>query len=79
MTGSWIWMLSWEAIDQLVVLVTSWISPKGVLCKSDIRMSPTVPPIEASSTPSDTGSTANLGFGKLMSTEVEMESETESR
>jgi hypothetical protein len=39
----------------------------------------TVPPSATSSTPSDTGNTANLGRGKFMSTAVDKERETESR
>lgn len=39
----------------------------------------TVPPMDASSTPKVTGSTANLGRGKLTSTAVETDNVTESR
>jgi hypothetical protein len=39
----------------------------------------TVPPTEARATPSETGSTANLGLGKLMSKEVERDRDAESR
>jgi hypothetical protein len=39
----------------------------------------TVPPIDANCTPSETGKTANLGRGKLMSKEVEREREVVSR
>jgi hypothetical protein len=38
----------------------------------------TVPPIEASCTPSETGRTANLGLGKLISSDVESDSDVES-
>lgn len=39
----------------------------------------TVPPIDASCTPSETGKTANLGRGKFMSKEVERDREVVSK
>ena len=54
------------------------LDSKHVMEEGSMKSKLTVPPIEASSTPSETGKTANLGLGKLMSKEVDNESAAES-
>ena len=68
---------------KMLLLVPSWIMNlqaqlNGELLYQTLRSTLTVPPMDANSTPRETGKTAKRGRGKLIRTDVDKDSERES-